>query len=923
MRDTSFQKKLRKQIAIIGLLGVFFSSCAPVQAAGVPSVGKVANKLEQRYNVNGDSVRDIMQGFNVSSNKKTTPEVSIFFSPSDPKSGERITARAMPIYFSNPSESLYYTWYLKRKDCNPARCDYNGDGAYNSKDWRIEAASILVQNGYDSVDPGTSYAIDDDNDGYKARFGGDNKEGKNDYCAVYDPKSGDLYELANSGSSVSFSCPAGTSPTCLEGETQINPQTSTITFGGGGVDLFGDPIPNSGGGTITPFSETPPDCNVGGCTSVGVPVCFGGSVPACTSGSPCCVADPSSATVCSAPLLACSATVSGSSVTNLCKHVFVHPTGGNVTGDGSFGAGEESFWKTNPRDPSTANNGQKDEATVVGFGMDEFTWTYFSGDEIGVAVEGTSMIPTKHDDSSSYVMWAFSKNKCSPSLVGGSTGQYVQSVKSYPVTFPTADMDPNDCIPYNLVNPTEGGQSSNLSIQIQATPSSLTNDETADKSGDMVNVQASIDNALQENSNMHYDWLIDISDNPRFTSPINITAAAMSSELTTRTKGNDLSSLHFKMNIPTALLGSMSGGTGYIRFRLRAEENIEGGGIRKGNSEVIAKFTSTGKRIQAYLVDPVTVGSRTHVKLKAGAMICNGSALERTACQVIKNEIIGLKIDSAGLRDFSWQINQKPLICNQSGVSPDCSDTTQDNIVFFPVTGKAGDSYEVTVTAINTATGQQVTMTRLFYVIDPYVQIVSSDTSVAWKKLLGFYRDVLGTATTNCPSGLCPNYSDEALQTFAGSVVVLRVEYLPRFITSHPGLHTEWRVDEEPVKESATDTISFPINKLGGTSYDVTFHAIILQSDLMRRALYDVWDISPLDSTESHFNGKVQIEVQDSAMASGNQKGLKKYYALLSSYVPETFLFTFRVLLLGFLALFVTYFFGSIIVTPNFSRRKR
>ena len=34
------------------------------------------------------------------------------------------------------------------------------------------------------------------------------------------------------------------------------------------------------------------------------------------------------------------------------------------------------------------------------------------------------------------------------------------------------------------------------------------------------------------------------------------------------------------------------------------------------------------------------------------------------------------------------------------------------------------------------------------------MQIVSPDASVARKKLLGFYRDVLGTATTNCPGAL-------------------------------------------------------------------------------------------------------------------------------------------------------------------------
>ncbi len=892
-------------MAGIGLVSVLFAPFSSAQAFHIPSVGEVANKLEQRYNVSGDSVREMMQSFNVNGGKKTTPEVSVFFSPSDPKSGEKITARAMPIYFSNPQESLYYAWYLKRKDCNASRCDYNRDGVYDSKDWRIEAAGILVQNGYDNADPGTSYAVDSDNDGYRARFGGDDKEGKANYCAVYDSRSGSVYELADAGSSIVFGCPAGMSPACLEGTPSIEPETSTIDIGGGG--------------TFQVFSETSPDCDSGGCLSVGIPICRGGSVPSCTSGSPCCVVNPSTSRVCSAPLDSCSVTTSGS-IQNLCEHVFAQPGGGLSSGDGTFGASEERFWKTNPRDPSTANNGKKDEATVVGLGANEFSWTYFSGDAVGVAVEGTSMIPTRHNDSSSYVMWAFPKNKCYPSLVGGSTSQYTQSVKGYSVTFPTADMNPNDCIKYNLVNPTEGGQASNLSMQLSISPGSLTNDETSDKSGDLVTVQATIDNASQDSSSMHYDWNIDISDNPRFSNPTNITSAAINSELTTRTSGNNLGVLHFKMNIPPALLGRMSGEEGYIRFRLRAEESIEGG-VRKGNSEAIARFTSAGKRIQAYLVSPVSVGSRTHVKLGSN-MICNSSPLERTACRVIRNEVVGLKIDNTGLRDFSWQINQKPLICNRTGVSPDCSDTIQGNIVFFPVTGRTGDSYDITVTAINTATGQTVTMSRMFYVIDPYAQIVSSDLSVAWKKLLGFYRDVLGTAPANCPGGLCPNYSEEALQTFSGSVVVLRAEYLPRFIASHPGLHTEWRVDGEVIEESETNTISFPIRKNGGASYDVSFQAIILQTDLMRRALYDVWDISPLDSTESNFTGKIQVEVQDSTLATRDQKGMKKYYALLSSYVPETFLFTFRVFLLGFLVLFVTYFFGSLVSTPRFPRKR-
>ena len=48
----------------------------------------------------------------------------------------------------------------------------------------------------------------------------------------------------------------------------------------------------------------------------------------------------------------------------------------------------------------------------------------------------------------------------------------------------------------------------------------------------------------------------------------------------------------------------------------------------------------------------------------------------------------------------------------------------------------------------------------------------------------------------------------------------------------------------------------------------------------------------------------------------------KKVLRAFSSYVPETFLFTFRVLLWDSFALFVTYFFGSLIAAPRFSRKR-
>ncbi len=894
MRSAVLEKKIMRGFAVLTSIGLFLFPLMPVFAVSIPSVSKVASQIESRYNISADSVRDTMQSFNVSSQKKSVPEVSLFFSSNEPKQGEQLTARAIPVYFSNPKEALYYTWYIKRKDCTVSNCDFNSDGSYDSRDWRIAAARALVQNGFDSVEAETKYDTDNDNDGYRARFGGSDQTDRIDHCAVYDTKSGDIFELASS-SRAGFGCPPTTKAACMVGDSDIDPTASDTSS----------------------FSVIAPDCYAGGCVSSGAPSCTDGS-PVCGAGIPCCTrVEPIKGLVCIVPLTVCVSSKLDT-IENLCRHTFVHP-GSDIgtTGDGLFSADEEKFWKTNPRDPSTADNGMKDEANVVGAGADEFTWTYSRGDLVGVAVEGTSVIPTKHNNASFYVMWAFPKHHCGP----GATGEYTEEVKGYNVTFKTTTRDPNDCIENNLVDPTEGGQPTRLSVHASLSADDLVNDETSDKSGDAVSVQATIDNAARESFATNYDWSIELSEDREFSDPLDITGAAIGAELVTRTKGSGLSSLHFNMNIPRALLGTMSGGAGYIRFKVRAEESFEGGGVRRGRSEVIAKFTSMGKRISAHLVDPVQVGASMRVKLRPD-IICNDSPLDRTACRVIQNEIIGLKIDGSGLSDFMWQVNQKPLVCTRLGTSPDCSDTVQGDTAFFPVTGDVGKSYSVSVTANDTRTGRLVSLSRTFYVVEPFVNIVSYDKNIAWPKLLGFYRDVLGTAALKCPAGLCPDYSVDALQTFVGSTVTLRAEYVPSFIGLYPGLYREWTVDGAVMPETADNTLSFPVQRLGGEASNVSFSALVVQSDAMRKAMYDVWGISPLDSTEIRFNGAMQIEVQSSTLADGSQKGMKKYYALLSSYIPSTFLFLFRTLLVGFLILFSVGFLGSFVTHRGLSYRR-
>lgn len=893
------QKAFNRVSSLTLLVGLFLTSAMPALGVKLPSVSSVAAQLEKRYHLNLGSIQNQGEVFNVADDKKTTPEVKIFFSPSDPRPGEKMTAKALPMYFSNAEGDLYYTWYLRRALCDltnspsaavKAACDRDGNGKVTVEDWKIEAATYLVQNGFDNS--ATSYASDSDNDGYKAKYGGDNKANTPDYCYVHDNTSGTNYELANSASSISFGCPSGTSPACMAEEEEVTP--GALSSGTG---------------------DTFVSANTGACHMAGYPACSSG-VPVCDTGSPRCVVSPTSTTSCGSVLAGCS-TGTASTASLYCRHLFPDRSG-YTTGDGSFGAGEENAWNTDPNDPSTAGNGNKDEANLVGLGQSDFVWNYDSGDKVGVAVEGTSMINTKHDDSSYMIMWAFSKNDCPISLASG-MGSYTQNIRGYGVTIPTADLDINKCLERNLVDPTEGGQATNLGVDITVSPSSPINDETGDKSGDIVVAQASVNNAGRGVTDILFDWKVEISDNIQFSTSIgnvsDITSDMRSLGLLSNTKGNALDAIRLKMDIPSTFGGKslssyLNSGVGYLRFSSKVSENFSTGVVRKGRSDVIVKFVSTSKKITAYTADTRLVGTSMHVVLPpASGIICNSNPLERTACPVIRSEIVGLRIDPSGLSNFSWNINGKNFSCNQTDVSPDCVNGEQNEVNFFPVTGNVGDVYTVTVTANDVASGKIITLARAFHIVEPQVSIVSKDQTLAWPKLLGQYSDISGA--TGCTSGICDDYSRTIFQAYSGEGVMFKAEFLPSFLGTVA--ERQWTIDGTSVAESAPGEMGFLAAKPAGSVFNISLKALVSQPVDTRRALIDIWGVSQLDSPEIRFTTTDQLEVLDPTPLAGGAGGTRAFFAAVASYIPASVLFMFRILLSGVLILFTTSFLFALI----------
>lgn len=938
----TFKSFFSRLVSVLIIFDALFFTISPASAGllgggkvKIPTPSQAAAELEKRYHVNTGAVQDQGETLNVADSKRPTPEVSLFFSPSDPKPGEKLTARAFPAYFTNDASKLYFTWFLMRENCyrgDPAgrpQCDADSDGWIDENDWMVEAHRSLASNDLDLLN--VNYGSDTDNDGYTARFGGDNRVSVPNHCYYHDNTSGENYELVDSDvGDIDWGCPSGYSPVCMVGSEDLSPGDINLSATGGTADGSG-----GGGGSATATGETFETQTSDDYVS-GLPYCNQSGGVGCNVGTPCCVLNATTATSCDVSLTTCSRPggIGRTSANPVCRHIFPEAPG-FTSGDGTFGASEERFWQTNPADPDTADNGNKDEANIVGLGRDTLTWNYQPGDQVGVVVEGTSMIATKHKDSSNMIMWAWSKNTCPNN---GNKGSYTRTIDGYQVVIPTIAQDLRWCTQFNLVDPTQGGQATNLELSVAASPDDPINDVTTRSDGDLLDVVATIDNATKGIQGVYYDWRVELSPDGTANPAggwINITNALNSlsgdRKLLSQVRGNGINKVQLSLNMRStdafngrAFSSYLLNDVGYLRFRVDAAENYGASGAsRRGRSSVIVKFNASQDRIIAHTV--TASGDPARVALAAGE-ICSGtvnptdppeqqalSRLDGKLCRVIKNEIIGLEIPSGtGLSNFNWTINGQPLTCNAKVSPTNCFDDRQSNINFFPIIGNVGDTFNITVTANRidslTSTEKAVTISRTFKIVQPSVSIVSNNQASVWPKVLGQYVDTSGAAYTK--------YSHETLETFGGTAVPVRALFTPDFLgnIAPPQIERSWSVDGTVVGDGSANTIVFPANKLGQSVYNVSISAVYRPSALTRRALEDIWGISALDTTESYFGSSIQVEQPDIENIAA--AGAKRYYALIASYLPGSVLFSLKVLFSAALILLASAMVFAII--PNF-----
>lgn len=764
------------------------------------SFDNIMDDIEQRYHLNTQSVQGFGENLDVSERKSDAPSVMLFFNPTDPKPGEETVAEALPTFFSSNADTMYYTWYLKREQCDlktkgeglsdleKEMCDLDNDGNITVNDWKIEAMRKIANGGFDPEEQ-SDYDTDDDHDGYDTRsmYGGD--KSANRYCYIHDFTSGANYELTG------------------------------------------------------------------------------------------------------------------------CTHLFANDDDPSTrTGDGTFNRSEEKFWMTDTHDPSTAQNGNKDEANVVGLGQSKFKWNYAAGDKVGVVVEGVSMIPTKHSDASKMVMWAFLKNKCAPTgSFGSTTGTSYNGGTASISTISMTSNDLNACLKNNLVDPTEGDQAGQLNVQTIYSPENPIIDsfstDQPDKQGNILTVRSSLANSATDPSRISYEW--DVYANKNKTAGDDrawekITADLQSEKAITTTKGSDLSELKVNLNLSEGndIFSKYfdTDGIGYFRVNVTVRENFVSGKIRIGRSSVVVKVTRFGNQLETHSVVVDTTGK---LKLATGTL-CEDSVVERTICPVVRGQIVGATLSASAaddFTDFSWLLNEKPLRCEDRVSGSSGCRSGREN--FFPVTGNPGEVYTLTLTANNVETGKTVTLNRIFTIVDPSIVVVSADNGkTAWPKWLGQYVDENGSATDD--------YSPNVFETFSGGTFALKGMFYPSSLKNNASAY--WLVDgNQAIPDSTTGTVNIAVSKPAGSVYSVDLKGLYVPSSVIKKALHDIWGLSISDFNETTLTSDIQVEVVQSVdgLAMGPLETSKKFFAAIVSYVPASVLFFFRLVVTMALILLV------------------
>ena len=502
------------------------------------------------------------------------------------------------------------------------------------------------------------------------------------------------------------------------------------------------------------------------------------------------------------------------------------------------------------------------------------------------------------------IEWALPKDKCDI----GDKGTYVKSIKGYNVKIPIASVDKkqgstdypdcidgnclNNCLARNLVDPR--GDQNSLDVSLSYSPESPLNDSSGSNSGDELDISASATGA-KNNNYLNYQWQVYETDDTEINTDnwIPMLKSDLFPDGSGQTSGIGLSTLKLKLNFLNP--------PKYLKAKVSVAENIDATTTNTGASDIIIPVTSTANKIHVF-----STSADNNLTLSLGAERCN-NGMEDVVCPVVKNEIVGLRVDATDMTNPLWTLDGQPIQpIGQNCVSGDCDPATgkATNVAYFPVLKENGEQYSIGLTA-NTSSGN-INLTKTFQIEDPSVSIISGDNNSCQAVLLGNYVDLDGQQW--------PDYSDTSFQAVTGGTITLK----PVLMNMPFATNQQWYLDGTLATSGNASSLgatlnndgslSFTANKQTGDAYSVAFSAIYEQNNNIKKILNSSYGVQLNEFYEIPISASINIAMVDSLGVSGTAQNSAghKILASLATDVPAYISFLFKIVLTVFLILFAS-----------------
>lgn len=885
-----------------------FLLLAPNARADIFDLGnptEVLDAILEDLGFEKDEVKDSAKTFNASRQKKEAPTVTLTFSPTNSAPGEKITVAAAPINFMGDPSQLYYTWYIKHNgsggDDGKGNRDLNDDGDVDIEDYKIEAMRIIVNGGFDweKAKNAGAYSASYSETGpfsgkYKAIFGGESQRGKYDndddaHCFYHDFETGDSYEMDDcqhlfpNARINNTTYETGNNKFSIEEKEfwRANPLTPDTAETG-----FNDEATVAGLGAI----QLTWNYQLG--DKVGVAV----EGPAI---DPTQEKDSTYKIMWAMPKNKCD--IIGYDSTDDYPAGLTTTSATAVTAD-SPAAGDTTTILTETNTYNIIDNINK-IATSVETIVITTTIDYFNGNPDLVTVTDSNGVavlkPLTFDE---YTGVATDDNG---RVLPSATEEDIHMISINPD-------DLNDCLESNLIDPGEGGETKKLEVSLSYSPKNPVNDATGANAATL-DISASV--LGSKNNDLKYVWEVYRSDE---INPVSWGTPMLKSELPEvgQTSGVGLSSLKFKLKLGEPI-------PKYLRVKVLVTEQISESAVSEGNSDVIIPISNTTDQIRVY---PVEASDSLTLSLVEDKERCN-SDMEQVVCPVAKNEIVGIKVpvSTEAFSNIRWTLDGaliKPLsYADGDCLSGECDPVTGDaaDIAYFPVLKEMGERYLLNFTATAGA-NKKINLTKTFEVINPKINIVSNDEASCQPLLLGSYVDLDGK--------LWPDYSDTSFQTVAEKTISLKPNFNVSFVTGKQWIIDDVVIDADPniinpfgaTIDTATDILTFPVNKTAGENYTVAYSALYGQNNNIKKILNSSFGVQLNEFYEEQLDANIEIAVVDALDGAPVTKAItpKKILAALITDVPAYLNFLFRIVLTIGLFLFVSWIVLAIFPKTNY-----